>query len=140
MHPLPLACTPSNAHLLLATPLRPPTSGAVGAISCVGGFGNHEQMRRVNGTANAVAMAAAKAAGIPRFAYVSAFIPPVPGFDVIAKVGACVCFGARRGGGGGGEAQACVHGTAGAQRGVRHGSGGGRLLDSEAQMHYCKYC
>jgi hypothetical protein len=64
---------------------RPCPAGATAAISCIGGFGNHDQMRRVNGTANAVAIAAARAAGIPRFALVGAHIPPLPGFDVLAK-------------------------------------------------------
>ena len=55
--------------------------GAIAAISCVGGFGSHAAMARVNGAANAAAIAAAAAAGVPRFAYVSAHIPSVPGFD-----------------------------------------------------------
>jgi nucleoside-diphosphate-sugar epimerase len=57
--------------------------GAIGAISCVGAFGSQAHMLKVNGTANAVATAAAKAAGIHRYVYISATIPPVPGIDYI---------------------------------------------------------
>lgn len=59
--------------------------GAVAAISCVGGFGNTQQMLQVNGAANAAAIAAAKAAGVPRFAYISAHIPALPGFDYLME-------------------------------------------------------
>lgn len=59
--------------------------GATAAISCVGGFGSQAQMLRVNGTANAVAIAAAKAAGVPRFVYISAHIPNVPGLEYLAS-------------------------------------------------------
>lgn len=57
--------------------------GALAAISCVGGFGSQSEMARVNGAANAAAIAAAKAAGIPRFVYVSAHTPNVPGIDLL---------------------------------------------------------
>ena len=40
-------------------------------------------MLRVNGAANAAAIAAASSAGVPRFVYVSAHIPNIPGFDVL---------------------------------------------------------
>ncbi|GBF87375.1 hypothetical protein Rsub_00086 [Raphidocelis subcapitata] len=59
--------------------------GAVAAISCVGGFGSTQQMLQVNGAANAAAIAAARAAGVPRFAYVSAHMPPVPGFEQLME-------------------------------------------------------
>jgi len=42
-------------------------------------------MLKINGTANAVAVAAAKAAGIHRYVYISATIPPVPGIDLMFK-------------------------------------------------------
>jgi len=42
-------------------------------------------MLQVNGAANAAAIAAAKAAGVPRFAYISAHIPPVPGFEYLMQ-------------------------------------------------------
>jgi hypothetical protein len=57
--------------------------GAIGAISCVGAFGSQDHMLKINGTANQVAVAAAKAAGIPRYAYISAHIPPVPGLNLL---------------------------------------------------------
>jgi hypothetical protein len=57
--------------------------GALAAISCVGGFGSQAHMQRVNGAANAAAIAAAKAAGVPRFVYVSAHTPNVPGIDLL---------------------------------------------------------
>lgn len=41
--------------------------------------------QQVNGAANAAAIAAAKAAGVPRFAYVSAHIPQLPGFDYVME-------------------------------------------------------
>lgn len=40
-------------------------------ISCVGGFGTNEQMRRINGEANRTAVWAASKAGVKRFVYVS---------------------------------------------------------------------
>lgn len=57
--------------------------GALAAISCVGGFGSQSEMQKVNGAANAAAIAAAKAAGVPRFVYVSAHTPNVPGIDLL---------------------------------------------------------
>jgi hypothetical protein len=59
--------------------------GAMAAISCVGGFGSTQQMLQVNGAANAAAIAAARASGVPRFAYVSAHIPAVPGFEYLME-------------------------------------------------------
>ncbi len=60
-------------------------AGAAAVISCIGGFGTEEQMRRINGTANVTLIAAAKAAGVPRFTLVSAHLPQLPGFDVLMK-------------------------------------------------------
>jgi hypothetical protein len=40
-------------------------------------------MQQINGAANATAIAAAKAAGVPRFVYVSAHMPNVPGIDLL---------------------------------------------------------
>jgi uncharacterized protein YbjT (DUF2867 family) len=40
-------------------------------ISCVGGFGTNDQMRRINGEANRTAVWAASKAGVKRFVYVS---------------------------------------------------------------------
>jgi hypothetical protein len=40
-------------------------------------------MQKINGAANAAAIAAAKAAGVPRFVYVSAHMPNVPGIDLL---------------------------------------------------------
>src|SRR5690349_1034776 len=53
--------------------------GSLAAISCIGGFGTQSQMQQVNGAANAAAIAAAKAAGVSRFVYISAHMPNVPG-------------------------------------------------------------
>jgi hypothetical protein len=52
----------------------------LGAISCVGAFGSREHMRRINGDANVAAICAAKEEKVPRFAYVSAQLPPLPDF------------------------------------------------------------
>lgn len=42
-------------------------------------------MLQVNGAANAAAIAAARAAGVPRFAYVSAHVPAIPGFEQLME-------------------------------------------------------
>ncbi|KAG1674389.1 hypothetical protein FOA52_012915 [Chlamydomonas sp. UWO 241] len=57
--------------------------GAVAAISCVGAFGSQEQMLRINGTANVTAVETCKAAGVPRFVFISATIPAIPGLDYL---------------------------------------------------------
>jgi hypothetical protein len=57
--------------------------GALAAISCVGAFGSQADMLRINGAANAAAIATAKAAGVQRFVYISAHTPPVPGIDAV---------------------------------------------------------
>jgi nucleoside-diphosphate-sugar epimerase len=55
-------------------------AGCSAVISCIGGFGNNAAMERINGTANEVAIAAAAAAGIPRFVFVSVHEYNLPGF------------------------------------------------------------
>lgn len=40
-------------------------------------------MQQINGAANAAAIAAAKAAGVSRFVYISAHMPNVPGIDLL---------------------------------------------------------
>jgi uncharacterized protein YbjT (DUF2867 family) len=57
--------------------------GAAAVISCVGGFGNQEEMRRTCGTANVEAVSAALAAGVPRFVFISATVPDLPGLSYI---------------------------------------------------------
>ncbi|GAX81945.1 hypothetical protein CEUSTIGMA_g9373.t1 [Chlamydomonas eustigma] len=57
--------------------------GASAVISCVGGFGNQAEMLKVNGTANVVAVETAKAVGVPRYVFVSATIPKIPGLGMI---------------------------------------------------------
>jgi len=57
-------------------------AGACAAISCVGGFGSQEVQLRINGAANVAAIEAAAAAGVPRFVFVSANIPAVPGIEL----------------------------------------------------------
>jgi len=59
--------------------------GAVGAISAVGAFGSQKQMLKLNGTANVHAIEAAALAGIPRFAFISAQIPPIPGIEFLLR-------------------------------------------------------
>jgi len=53
---------------------------ADGAISCVGAFGSNEFMEMVNGDANIAGMNGVKAAGIPRFVYVSTVENNLPDF------------------------------------------------------------
>lgn len=64
----------SYAHLL---------QGATGVISCVGAFGSQSHMLKVNGTANVTTIHEAAAAGVPRFVFVSAHIPNVPGLEYL---------------------------------------------------------
>lgn len=49
-------------------------------ISCVGGFGTNEQMKRINGEANKSAVWAATKAGVKRFVYISAADFGLPSF------------------------------------------------------------
>eukprot|EP00250_Pteridium_aquilinum_P001553 c11747_g1_i2 orf=228-1085(+) len=53
---------------------------ASAVISCVGGFGSNETMRKVNGDANVSAIDAAYASGVKRFVYISAFNFGFPSF------------------------------------------------------------
>lgn len=46
---------------------------ASAVISCVGGFGSNETMRKLNGDANIAAINAAHDSGVQRFVYISAF-------------------------------------------------------------------
>lgn len=64
----------SYAHLL---------QGAAAVISCVGAFGSQVEMLKLNGTANVKAIEAAAAAGVPRFVFISANIPNIPGIDYV---------------------------------------------------------
>lgn len=53
---------------------------ASAVISCVGGFGSNDQMRKINGSANIQAIQAAAASGVKRFVYVSALNFGLPSF------------------------------------------------------------
>ncbi|KAG2444070.1 hypothetical protein HYH02_009013 [Chlamydomonas schloesseri] len=57
--------------------------GADAVISCVGGFGSSEEQLRVNGAANVALIETARAVGVPRFVFVSAHIPNVPGIEAL---------------------------------------------------------
>ncbi|KAF5836117.1 hypothetical protein DUNSADRAFT_6370 [Dunaliella salina] len=59
--------------------------GSAAVISAVGAFGSQEAMLRTNGTANATLIEAAAKAGVPRFVYVSAHIPNIPGIDLVLR-------------------------------------------------------
>jgi len=64
-------CTDAAAMSAIVT-------GASAVVSCVGGFGDNATMLRVNGAANEAAVAAAFAAGVPRFVFVSVHRYNVP--------------------------------------------------------------
>lgn len=49
-------------------------------ISCVGGFGSNDQMRKINGKANIEAINAAAESGVKRFVYISAHNFGLPSF------------------------------------------------------------
>ncbi|KAL9259670.1 hypothetical protein AKJ16_DCAP05660 [Drosera capensis] len=54
--------------------------GATAVVSTLGGFGNEEQMKRINGEANVVAVNAAKDYGVPKFILISVHdynLPPL---------------------------------------------------------------
>eukprot|EP00271_Cylindrocystis_brebissonii_P014520 TRINITY_DN35891_c0_g1_i1.p1 TRINITY_DN35891_c0_g1~~TRINITY_DN35891_c0_g1_i1.p1 ORF type:complete len:317 (-),score=47.75 TRINITY_DN35891_c0_g1_i1:1166-2116(-) len=53
---------------------------ATAVISCVGGFGSEQAMRRINGEANALAAEVASQEGVERFVYISAHDVGLPGF------------------------------------------------------------
>ncbi|KAJ7943874.1 NAD(P)-binding Rossmann-fold superfamily protein [Quillaja saponaria] len=54
--------------------------GATAVVSTLGGFGSEEQMRRINGEANVVAVNAAKEYGIPKFILISVHDYNLPSF------------------------------------------------------------
>ncbi|KAL5794628.1 hypothetical protein ACOSP7_003222 [Xanthoceras sorbifolium] len=54
--------------------------GATAVVSTIGGFGSDEQMRRINGEANVVAVGAAKDFGIPKFILTSVHDYNLPSF------------------------------------------------------------
>ncbi|KAK6934942.1 NAD(P)-binding domain [Dillenia turbinata] len=54
--------------------------GATAVVSTIGGFGNEEQMKRINGEANVLAVTAAKDYGIPKFVLISVHDYNLPSF------------------------------------------------------------
>ncbi|XP_031483763.1 uncharacterized protein At1g32220, chloroplastic [Nymphaea colorata] len=54
--------------------------GATAVVSTLGGFGNEEQMKKINGQANVVAVDAAKNYGIPKFILISVHDYNLPSF------------------------------------------------------------
>ncbi|XP_047338376.1 uncharacterized protein At1g32220, chloroplastic-like [Impatiens glandulifera] len=54
--------------------------GATAVVSTLGGFGNEEQMQRINGEANVVAVNASKELGIPKFILISVHDYNLPPF------------------------------------------------------------
>ncbi|KAK0588410.1 hypothetical protein LWI29_000605 [Acer saccharum] len=54
--------------------------GATAVVSTLGGFGSDEQMQRINGEANVVAVGAAKDFGIPKFILISVHDYNLPSF------------------------------------------------------------
>lgn len=54
--------------------------GATAVVSTLGGFGNEEQMKRINGEANTIAVDAAKEFGIPKFILISVHDYNLPSF------------------------------------------------------------
>ncbi|KAJ1270825.1 hypothetical protein BS78_06G080600 [Paspalum vaginatum] len=54
--------------------------GATAVVSTLGGFGNEEQMKRINGEANVVAIDAAKEYGVPKFILISVHDYNLPSF------------------------------------------------------------
>ncbi|KAI3691983.1 hypothetical protein L6452_31787 [Arctium lappa] len=54
--------------------------GATAVISTLGGFGSEEQMQRINGEANVIAVTAAKEYGIPKFVLISVHDYNIPSF------------------------------------------------------------
>lgn len=55
-------------------------AGATAVLSTLGGFGSEEQMQRINGEANVVAVTAAKDFGIPKFILISVHDYNLPSF------------------------------------------------------------
>ncbi|KAH7668717.1 putative oxidoreductase protein [Dioscorea alata] len=54
--------------------------GATAVVSTLGGFGNEEQMKRINGEANILAVNAAKDYGVPKFILISVHDYNLPSF------------------------------------------------------------
>lgn len=54
--------------------------GATAVVSTIGGFGSEEQMQRINGEANVVAVTAAKDLGIPKFILITVHDYNLPSF------------------------------------------------------------
>ena len=54
--------------------------GALGAVSCVGGFGSNAAMYRICGEANIRAIETAASVKVPRFAFISVYHETLPGF------------------------------------------------------------
>ncbi|PUZ46986.1 hypothetical protein GQ55_7G126900 [Panicum hallii var. hallii] len=54
--------------------------GATAVVSTLGGFGNEEQMKRINGEANVIAVNAAKENGVPKFILISVHDYNLPSF------------------------------------------------------------
>ncbi|XXG75564.1 hypothetical protein AAC387_Pa08g0107 [Persea americana] len=54
--------------------------GATAVVSTLGGFGSEEQMKKINGEANVLAVAAAKEFGIPKFILISVHDYNLPSF------------------------------------------------------------
>ncbi|XP_015897724.1 uncharacterized protein At1g32220, chloroplastic [Ziziphus jujuba] len=54
--------------------------GATAVVSTIGGFGSEEQMQRINGEANVVAVNAAKEFGVPKFILISVHDYNLPSF------------------------------------------------------------
>ncbi|KAG2497539.1 hypothetical protein HYH03_004286 [Edaphochlamys debaryana] len=57
--------------------------GASAVISCVGGFGSQQEQLRTNGAANVSLIEAARAAGVPRFVFISAAPFNIPGIEML---------------------------------------------------------
>ncbi|KAI0491363.1 hypothetical protein KFK09_025623 [Dendrobium nobile] len=55
-------------------------AGATAVVSTLGGFGNEEQMKRINGEANILAVGAAKDYGVPKFVLISVHDYNLPSF------------------------------------------------------------
>ncbi|GJN27744.1 hypothetical protein PR202_gb15791 [Eleusine coracana subsp. coracana] len=54
--------------------------GATAVVSTLGGFGNEEQMKRINGEANVIAVNTAKEYGVPKFILISVHDYNLPSF------------------------------------------------------------
>ncbi|XP_050215423.1 uncharacterized protein At1g32220, chloroplastic [Mercurialis annua] len=66
------AVTWHQGDLLSPDSWKEALDGVSAVISCVGGFGSHSRMYKINGTANINAIRAASEKGVKRFVYISA--------------------------------------------------------------------